>query len=279
MDIKDVLLLCDAGRTTQGRIDTAFELATKYNAVVTAIFIPPTPKFNANGSAGRTVLTVPVEEQLEHSNEIIKSTKKAFIAKAKKLGIACEWIEDDELDIVSFINQSRYSDVAIAPQLLAEHVPNDKSLICDYLSTQIGKPLIVLPNKMKKFPLLNNVVIAWDESPQAARAVHDAIPLLKLADNVNVVMVPEEEYYENKLIISGQGLKSYLSHHGINVNMVTIQRKKSKIAKEILSSAKHQGAGLIVMGVYGHSRIRESVFGGTSKYLLKNTTIPLLVSH
>ena len=274
-----MLLLCDAGRTTQGRIDTAFELATKYNAVVTAIFIPPTPKFNANGSAGRTVLTVPVEEQLEHSNEIIKSTKKAFIAKAKKLGIACEWIEDDELDIVSFINQSRYSDVAIAPQLLAEHVPNDKSLICDYLSTQIGKPLIVLPNKMKKFPLLNNVVIAWDESPQAARAVHDAIPLLKLADNVNVVMVPEEEYYENKLIISGQGLKSYLSHHGINVNMVTIQRKKSKIAKEILSSAKHQGAGLIVMGVYGHSRIRESVFGGTSKYLLKNTTIPLLVSH
>ena len=279
MDIKDVLLLCDAGRTTQGRIDTAFELATKYNAVVTAIFIPPTPKFNANGSTGRTVLAVPVEEQLEHSNEIIKSTKKAFISKAKKLGIACEWIEDDEIDIVSFINQSRYSDVAIAPQLLAEHVPNDKSLICDYLSTQISKPLIVLPNKKKKFPLLNNVVIAWDESPQAARAVHDAIPLLKLADNVNVVMVPEEEYYENKLIISGQGLKSYLSHHGINVNTVTIQKKKSKIAKEILSSAKHQGAGLIVMGVYGHSRIRESVFGGTSKYLLKNTTIPLLVSH
>ena len=274
-----MLLLCDAGRTTEGRMDTAFELATMYDAVVTAIFIPPTPKFNANGSTGRTVLSAPVGEQIEHSNELVKSAKKKFIAKAKKFGIGYEWVEEDDVNIVSFINHSRYSDVAIAPQLLAEHVPNEKSLICDYLATQIGKPLIVLPNKKKKIPLLNNVVIAWDESPQATRAVHDAIPLLKCAENVNVVMIPEEEHYEKKLIISGQGLKSYLLHHGINVNSVSIKRKESKIAKDILNSAKHQGAGLIVMGVYGHSRMRESVFGGTSKYLLKNTTIPLLVSH
>ena len=62
-------------------------------------------------------------------------------------------------DIISFVNHSRFSDVAIAPQLLAEHIPNEKLLICDYLATQIGKPLIVLPNKKKKIPLWKSVLL------------------------------------------------------------------------------------------------------------------------
>ncbi len=279
MEIKDVLILCDAGRTTESRMDTAFELAAIYDAIVTAVFIPPSPQIHANRYHGTTVLSAPIEEQLEHTSEVVKRAKHLFISKAKKLGIVYEWIEDEEIDIHTFISYSRFSDLAIAPQLFAEHTSSAKTRIPDYLSTRIGKALIILPNKKKKFSLLNNVVIAWNESPQAARAVHDSIPLLKHANDVHVVMVPEEEYSDKHLFISGQSLKNYLSHHGIKVKIEIVKRTKSKIAEEILNAAKSHRADLIVMGVYGHSRFQESVFGGTSKHLLKHSTIPLLVSH
>lgn len=279
MDIKDVLILCDAGRTTESRMDTAFELAAIYDAIVTAVFIPPSPQIHASRYHGTTVLSVPIEEQLEHTSEVIKRAKHLFISKAKKFGIAYEWIDDEEIDIHTFISYSRFSDLAIAPQLFVEHTSSAKTRIPDYLSTHIGKALIILPNKKKKFSLLNNIVVAWNESPQAARAVHDSIPLLKHANDVHVVMVPEEEYSDRHLFISGQSLKNYLSHHSVNVKIETIKRTKSKIAEEILTSAKSHRADLIVMGVYGHSRFQEFVFGGTSKHLLKHSTIPLLISH
>ena len=278
VEIKDVLVFCDIGRTTESRIDTAFDLAGIYDAHVTAVFIPPTIQYNAVGFEARASMLLPVDEQVERTNKVAESTKGSFISKAKISGIAHEWIDDD-IDIDTFISHSRYSDITIAPQYYVEHVPNTKTRITDYVSTHIGTPLLVLPNKNKKFQLLNNIVIAWDESPQAARAVHDAIPLLKQAKDIHVIMVPEEEFLEKKLIISGQGLKSYLSHHGLDVTTVTVKKTKPKIAEDILGAAKSYKADLIVMGVYGHSKIRESVFGGTSKHLLKKSSIPLLVSH
>ena len=279
VDIKDVLILCDVSRTTESRMDTAFELAAVYDAAVTAVFIPPSPQVHANRYHSAAVLSVPIEEQLEHTSEAIKYAKHTFISKAKKLGVAYEWIEDQDIDIHTFISYSRFSDLAITPQLFTEHIPNAKTRISDYLSTHIGKALIILPNKKKKFSLLNNVVVAWNESPQAARAVHDSIPLLKHAKEIHVIMVPEEDGSDKHLFISGQSLKSYLSHHGINVKTEIIKRTKPKIAENILTAAKSHRVDLIVMGVYGHSRFQESVFGGTSKHLLKYSTIPLLVSH
>ena len=279
MEIKDVLILCDIGRTTESRIDTAFELATTYNAIVRAVFVPPTQQYSAIGFDANASFAVPLEKQLERAHEIAKSTKFTFISKAERSGITYEWVEDDDIDIPTFTTYTQYSDVAIAPQFLVEHTSNKKTRITDYLSTHIGTPLIVLPNKKKKFPLQNSIVIAWDESPQAARAVHDSLPILKHANEVHVIMVPEQEFLEKQLIISGQGLKNYLSHHGVEVNSVTIKKPKSKIAEKILDAAKSHRADLIVMGVYGHSRIRESVFGGTSKHLLKYSNIPLFVSH
>ena len=278
MEIRDVLILCDVGRTTESRLDTALELANSYDAVVTAVFVPPTLQLNAVGFDAHASFTAPIGEQYKRINKIAESTKSAFISKAKRLGIEYQWIEDDDINIPAFTHYASYSDVAIVPQFFVEHTSNKKTRITDYLSTHIGSPLIVLPNKGKIFSV-NKIIIAWDESPQAARAVHDALPILKHANEVHVVMVPEQEFLEKQLIISGQGLKEYLSRHGVNVNSVTFKKTKPKIAENILFMAKSHRADLIVMGVYGHSRIKESVFGGTSKHLLKRSSIPLFVSH
>ena len=132
MEVKDVLVFCDVGRTTESRIDTAIELASYYNALVTAVFIPPSLQYNAVGFEAHASLLMPIDEQIKRNKKVIDSTKSTFITKAEKSGISYEWVEDDDIDIETFISHSRYSDIAIAPQYFVEHIPNDKTRITDY---------------------------------------------------------------------------------------------------------------------------------------------------
>jgi nucleotide-binding universal stress UspA family protein len=123
------------------------------------------------------------------------------------------------------------------------------------------------------------VLIAWDAGREAARAVSDALPLLKRADTVEVAVFDPERGRREHGEQPGADVALYLTRHGVKVSVARQSGANFVVGAQILSRAADTGADLVVMGAYGHSRVRELVLGGVTRIMLESMTVPVLMSH
>lgn len=141
-----------------------------------------------------------------------------------------------------------------------------------------GKPTMVLPERPRARPFdLKTVVVAWDFSRAAARAIADAIPILEKAREVRIVTVTNEKVLDSKH--SAEELARNLSRHGIDVVLDKVDAAGRAIGKVLEAHAVSCSADVLVMGAYGHSRFREFVLGGATRSLLSKPPLPILFSH
>jgi nucleotide-binding universal stress UspA family protein len=141
-----------------------------------------------------------------------------------------------------------------------------------------GRPTLILPESPRLPPFqLGTVMVAWDFSRAAARAVSDALPMLELAKKVRVVTVINEKTLDTKH--SAEELARNLARHDIDVVLDKVDAKGRAIGDVLESHALSHQAGLLVMGAYGHSRLREFVLGGATRRLLSKPPLPILFSH
>jgi nucleotide-binding universal stress UspA family protein len=139
-----------------------------------------------------------------------------------------------------------------------------------------GRPSILLPD-LYDIDTFDHVAIAWDGSRVAARAVGDALPFLDRARRVSVLtVVGEKPLSEND---AGERLAIGLEKHGLKAENVSLDARDCPIAEALQQRAMERGAGLLVMGGYGHSRVRDFVLGGATEGVLSNTLMPVLISH
>jgi nucleotide-binding universal stress UspA family protein len=130
---------------------------------------------------------------------------------------------------------------------------------------------------IQKEPLkLDNVMVCWDGSRPAARAVADAMPPLDKAGRVEIVMISNER---GKQQIEGADMCQHLARHGLKVDVHRITGGDIDVADALLSHAADSGADFMVMGGYGHSRLREFVLGGVTHSIFRSMTVPALMSH
>ena len=169
---------------------------------------------------------------------------------------------------------ARCFDAVILPQPDLNGV--DTSEIVEACLFDSGRPVIIVPY-VRTRPAVGSVLIAWDGGPQAARAVADALPILELARHVEIVTVGNGEGENPNL--SGRVLARHLGRHGIHAIAKKLLIDDIDVANTLLSHAADTSAGLIVMGGYGHSRLREMVLGGTTRNILRSMTVPVLLSH
>lgn len=147
--------------------------------------------------------------------------------------------------------------------------------LTEYLPFAASAPVLVLPRGFRGPVDTSFIAVAWKSGKEAATAVRNALPLLKEADQVRVITVQEQGDDE----IRGGGIGRFLAEHGVKVELARITASAGHTGEAILAEAKAMGAGLIVMGVYGHSRLRVRILGGVSKHVLGHSPVPLLVSH
>ncbi len=175
------------------------------------------------------------------------------------------------------------------PELLVDYarlrdltiVPVPESYDQWYAETVIfgsGRPTLILPETPRARPFeLGTVVVAWDFSRVAARAVSDALPLLERARKVRVVTVTNEKSLDTKH--SGEELAKNLSRHGIDVVLDKVDADGRSIGKVLETYTLSHQVDVLVMGAYGHSRWREFILGGATKSLLSKPPLPILLSH
>jgi nucleotide-binding universal stress UspA family protein len=140
-----------------------------------------------------------------------------------------------------------------------------------------GRPVIVVPYIHKCGLKLERVLVCWDGSRPAARAVGDAMPLLERARSIEMIVVTLEPMKSDE--VPGADLAQTLARHGLDVELRRIGAGGVDVASIILNHASDTSADFIVMGAYGHSRFREFVLGGTTRSMLKQMTVPTLMSH
>ena len=142
---------------------------------------------------------------------------------------------------------------------------------------ETGRPVLVVPQDGTCDLPGGHAMVAWNASAQAARALHDALPLLSRCESVTVQTFVEEEL-EDTAVEPGFDVADHLKRHGIDAHFVR-EHAEGDHGEALLARAHELSSTLIVMGAYGHSRLREYMFGGVTRHVLANATIPLLVAH
>jgi nucleotide-binding universal stress UspA family protein len=142
-----------------------------------------------------------------------------------------------------------------------------------------GRPILLLPKGPVSFPAVKTVMIGWDASVEASKAVRDAIGLMQKAAAVHAVLVDPVPSFEGHGPEPGADLAAYLGRHGIAATVHRLPKEGKETADLLRRTAGDLGADLIVMGGFGHSRLRERIFGGTTTSMLKNVVVPVLMAH
>lgn len=176
--------------------------------------------------------------------------------------------------IKSFTAQARTHDLTVLdsePISLAV----DRGLI-DAVLTDSGRPLMIVPQGREAFAG-DRIVVAWDGSAKAARALNDALPFLRAAAQVEVVSVTGEKDLTNTL--PGAEIAPHLTRHGVKVNVLSLPARDGDVAETLRNHARLTRADMIVMGAYVHSRLRQMMLGGTTQSLLKDCPVPLFLSY
>ena len=279
MAIKDVLLtLTSYPEPTQVTIiEDAVSFASLFGAQITAIACEARVEVPGTILAGSLI-----DIKGMAASEARKSLKNAqdllatFGSAAEKAGLFHEAILERCVTYKvsdTFVEHARLRDMTIVS------VPESyDQWYAEAVIFGSGKPTLVLPERPRKKPFaLDTVVVAWDFSRAAARAIADAMPVLEKAKQVRVVTVVNEKDLDPKH--SAEEVAKNLSLHGIDVTCDEVDAAGRPIGEVLESYAASCGADVLVMGAYGHSRIRDFILGGATKTLLATPPLPILLSH
>jgi nucleotide-binding universal stress UspA family protein len=171
---------------------------------------------------------------------------------------------------------ARRFDLAVIAQAEPDKVAPEEMIVEGALFGS-GRPVVVVPYIQKTGLTLGRVMVAWDASRSAARAVADAMPFLARAKEIDVVIVASERPKSDE--IAGADIGQHLARHDLKVEVKRIVATDTDVASTLLSHAADISADFIVMGGYGHSRLREFVLGGATRGILSSMTVPVLLSH
>jgi nucleotide-binding universal stress UspA family protein len=220
-----------------------------------------------------------IDTQLADNQAAAKAAIDRFAAATSRAGVSAEPVTLSASAAGAgdqFARIARRFDLAIVGQAEPEGGTVEE-LIAERTLFESGRPLIVVPY-IQKGPLkLDRVMVCWDGSHQAARAIADAMPLLEKAGTVELVIVSDERGNEDE--IEGADMGQHLARHGLKIDVKRIPGGNIDVADALLSHVADSGTDFIVMGGYGHSRLREFVLGGVTHSILKTMTAPVLMSH
>jgi nucleotide-binding universal stress UspA family protein len=175
---------------------------------------------------------------------------------------------------------ARRTDMAIMAR--PANAPADVSLAHAYfagLLLESGRPVIVVPEGTKAHLPPRHAIVAWADTAEAARAVHDALPLLEAAEAVDVVVVDADKSRAEAAALSVESLLAHLRAHEVKAELIHCSSRSSSVGHALLDQASRRHAQLIVAGGYGHGRLREWAIGGTTRELFLGSPVPVLFSH
>jgi len=281
MSYKDLLVVLDSDASARERIEIAAALAERFAAHLVGLYPLPMPEAPRHFGYYDPALLNPFFEELRaRARDAADKTREVFEHIASLHGVSAEWREIPEGADADPAVHARYADLAILGQLDPDSgEPDMIRPRPEQVTLASGRPILVVPYA-GNFPNLGRrVVIGWNASREAARAVNDAMPLLTAAEIVSILTIDPREGPRAHGELPGADISLHLARHGVKAEIERAVSPDLPVGEALLSRAADLGADLLVMGAYGHSRARELLLGGATRSLLRSMTLPVLMSH
>lgn len=280
MEIKDIVVHADSSERTAERIQLATRMAADNDAHLTGVFAIPdpyTPALMAGGYVPSDIFDQFRQEAIEDSEK----AKELFLKITDAGGVHSEWRTEEGTASTVVARHARYSDISVVGKGdYDEPVKYPHAELPADLMMTSGRPVLVVPNAGHFEMVGKRILVCWNASREATRAVNDAMPFLQTAEKVTVLAVnPHKASGGDHGDTPSADISLHLARHGVNAEAASTVASGIDVADTILARASDLGVDMIVSGAYGHSRTREWVFGGVTESLLRNTTVPTLLSH
>ena len=281
MALKNIGVFVDATPEGEKRIDYAATLAHQCGAHLAGIHVVSAvrPEHRADYYViGEKAIRASLAWQKASDEAATTDVRRQFEAISAKRDLSAEFRvirrggSDEDL-----ILSSLHSDLVVIGQRELQEMPG--YLAPERLLLASGAPILVVPSDWKCEPISKKIVVGWNASREARRAIADALPFLLAAPSVTVLVVDSHERADRHGEEPGADIALYLARHGAHVEVEQVSSRGSPVADIILSYAADHGVDLIVIGAYSHARSVEMVFGGVTWTLLKRAPIPVLMSR
>lgn len=269
MNLKDILVHIDTRPTCRSRLEVAIKLAVQQQSLLTGIYIIPHPHY----------FTPRSDYQAE-----AEAAEENFRHQAKQAGVSCEWICVDTktsgLDVPNAINlYTHYRDLLVISQtdsdapdpIIPDNLP-EKAVLGS------GRPVLIVPYAGDFNRAVKRILVAWRGGPESSRALHDAMPVLRKAERINVITVQGQEadqLYESK----EADICKHMARYDLPLSCEKRSGRDLSVGDMLLNRCAEYGTDLLVMGATMQSRRGYQTLGETGRHLLRHMTAPVLMSH
>lgn len=279
MALKDLLVVVDDSAACAARVAVAAQLAVKHDAHLTGLYVIAAAAMPAYVEAEipEAVRTA----QRQAAEERAQAAAARFDDAMRRFGLTdrSEWraVRGNPTDAVAL--HGRYADLVVVGQTDPERDRDVPAVHPADLVFECGRPLLVVPYAGTFATVGERVLVGWNASREAARAVGDAMPLLTAAQRIVVLAVNPRTGVEGLGDAPGADIARHLSRHGTRVEATHVVTDQVEPGDMMLNTIADESCDLVVMGAYGRSRLRELVLGGMTRYMLQHMTVPVLMSH
>lgn len=277
--VKSIVVLMDDRDDCARRVEFAIGLAQSFDASLVGVYLTFDPMLSQTITA-----LLPddiVAEYLRKTGTAQAAAESLFRNRAAAAALtAIEWQAPAQEAAAAAVAHARCADLIVLGQANPEDADAGyERLVMQTVVFSSGRPALIVPYIGASALFPRNILVAWDGGREASRAIADALPLLVRAERVTVVSIHTGAARTPIDTQSEARLTDYLRAHGIKAELRQHQGSAGEVGEMLISSAADLGCSMMVMGGYGHTRIREWVLGGATRTVMESMTVPVLMSH
>jgi len=277
MTYRNILVSVDQFGASRLRVQSAIDLARRFNATLTGVFLKAEhmPAFFAGDAlSAATAVETFMADLKSIAAEAAAPARTLFETAATNSGVRFSWLEISGDDIDTLAACARRHDLTMLPPAIPV-AGMGTTLDAAHVAMAVGGPVLILPEIGYAPTFGRNILVAWKESRESARAVRDAWPFLAAAANVTFLTVGPDA----KAAFDPMQHLNLVAHECSHARMIVDTNDERHVSDAIRLRAGMVGADMLVLGLYGHARLQELLLGGVSRSLIKDVPMPVLVSH
>ncbi len=269
--MKTVLLYANEDSGLESRLQAALDVARAFEGHLSCVQVTPFDSFIMGDPFGGVYALPTVLEAVSKAEEAHRARLEE---RLRSEGVAWDWYRYDGSPAQVVADRSRLSDLIVLSLPEADGEYNGPLSMVGDVALHARAPVLAVPQASRSLDCLGPAVVAWNGSTEAAHALRLTLPMLARASQVHIVEVTED-----KAGFPAIDASQYLARHGIESELHEWPASGRSVADALYDAAQVLGANYVVMGAYGHSRLRESILGGTTREMLHRGALPLLLAH